>query len=132
MEEGRRKQVMIGVIVFCFAVAAYITFSGGGTDNRGEQIGEDDTVWIKCLNPKCKHTYEMSLLDYREFQRQHVAEDVEPAMVCEKCSKPSAFKAEKCLKCGAIFFFGDAGEGKPSDECPKCGAVQSELLKEQE
>ncbi|MHC4741690.1 MAG: hypothetical protein ACYS8Z_07255 [Planctomycetota bacterium] len=129
MEEGRKKQVMIGIIVFCFAAAAYITFSGGQPKPGEMQIDENATVWVRCLNPRCKHIYEMSMLAYREFQREYIAEDSEPGMTCEKCRKPSAYKAEKCLNesCGAVFFFGDAGKDKPSDQCPKCGTVQSQM-----
>lgn len=127
MEEGRRKQVMIGVIVACLSLAAYFTFSGGGRPSEREEIAEGATVWLKCLNPRCNRgntAYEVDKLAYREFQRENMAEDTTPGMVCEKCGKPSAFQAIKCSSCENLFFAGDAGPGEPANKCPKCGTVQ--------
>ena len=123
MEEGRRKQVMIGTIVVCLTAAAYITFFRGGGEDEGlmrRDIAEDATIWVKCVNTRCGDTYEMNEIEYREFQRQHLAEDTEPGMTCEKCGKASAFEAIKCPKCGNVFISGESGPGELPDRCPKC------------
>jgi len=123
MDEAKKKPVMIGIIVVCLAAAAYITFFRSGGRSGGpmrREIAEDATIWVKCVNPRCGAAYEMNERAYEEFQREHLADDTEPGMICEKCGKASVFKAMKCPKCGNVFISGESGPGDFADRCPKC------------
>lgn len=121
MDEGKKKSVMIGVIVVCLGAAAYITFRGGGGGGEIE-VPEDATIWVKCRNRSCNAVYEMNERAYRDFTREHILEETTPGMVCEKCGKASAFKGIKCVNvnCGYVFFYGDSGRNDLADRCPKC------------
>lgn len=135
MDEAKRKPVMIGIIVVCLALAAYITYrsSGQGSGPRRIEIPQDAMIWVKCVNTRCNAAYEMSAIAYDEFQREHLSEDETPPMSCEKCGKASAFEAMKCPKCGNVFISGESGPQDFSDRCPKCkfSAIEEAKNKEQ-
>jgi len=128
MEENAKKTLLIVLAVACLATAGIITYKtmGGGTA-PGQPIGK---MWVKCNNPKCGHEYEISAQEYNTFvmnnggPRQFMMSSAVP-MKCPKCGEESAFKAEKCAKCGKIFFLGTV-EGKAQDTCPGCGYSPSE------
>lgn len=134
MDAAKKKPVMIGIIVVCFGVAAFITFRGGGV--KPVVIAEDATTWMKCVNLKCNGgntVYEMSLKEYRDFQKEHSAEETTPALICSKCGKGSAFEAMKCPQCGNVFIAGESGPQDFPDRCPKCkySALEEAKNKEQ-
>lgn len=125
MEDGKKKPVMIAVIVVCLAGAGLITYtrhSGGG--GGVEDIPDDEMVWIKCNNPDCKAEYQTGKKAYHKYMQEHanpLARSA-PAMPCEKCSKNSVFIAEKCGNpdCG-IVFFRNSVPNDHADRCPECG-----------
>jgi len=128
MDAAKKKPVMIGIIVVCLGTAAFITFRGSG-GVKIEEIPEDATIWVKCVNLKCNGgntIYETSLKEYRDFQKEYVAEETTPGMTCAKCGKPSVFEAMKCPKCGNVFVPGEAGREDLVDRCPKCKYSQRE------
>ena len=69
MEDGKKKPVMIGVIVVCLAVAGLVTYMRSGDDGGIDSISDDETRWVKCNNPACKAEYEVGLKKY--FQDLH-------------------------------------------------------------
>jgi len=128
MEENAKKTLLIVVAVACIAIAGIIMHKtmGGGT-TTGQPAGK---MWVKCNNPKCGNEYEISAQEYSAFvmnnggPRQFMTNGDVP-MKCPKCGEESAFKAQKCEKCGKIFFPGTV-EGKATDTCPGCGYSPSE------
>ena len=118
MEDGKKKAIMIGVIVGCLAMAAIITMvtRPGGSSISKEPIG------VKCANSKCNAEYQINPKEYKEFVEKNfkIMDKIKPAMTCEKCGEKSVYEATKCNKCGAVFFPGQAGRNKLRDTCPKC------------
>jgi hypothetical protein len=83
--------------------------------------------WVKCVDAKCGHMWQMDRKDYFQYLREH--QDpmslAAPAIVCPKCSKESGYRAEKCENCGLVFVRG----GIPhdfADRCPQCGRSKTE------
>ena len=132
MEDAKKKPMMIGIIVVCLSVAAYITFSGGEVEK--EVIAEGATIWMKCANIKCNGgttVFEMDLQEYRDFQKDNILEETTPGAICPKCGKPSAFEAIKCPSCGNVFLLDEAGSKEFPDKCPKCQYSKREEAKKQ-
>ena len=121
MEESRKKPIMIAVIVVCFGVAAAITLRGRGPS---DDVSSDETIWVKCANRACGHSFETNAKEYYKFQQDTYNPDTEESagMTCPECGKPSVFPAKKCINpdCGYVFFPGEAGANDISDRCPKC------------
>lgn len=134
MEEGKKKMIMIVIIVACFAAAGiitYVTRSGsiGGieTIRRGAAM-----VWLKCRNPDCEHEWQMDRRDYLEYLREQQPPTpiTAPAIICPKCSEESGYRAEKCENCGLIFERGSVPRDFP-DRCPKCGHSKTERIRKE-
>jgi len=134
MEDSRKKPIMIAVIVVCLGVAGAVTYlrsagSGGGVDS----LPDDKMTWVKCNNPQCKTDYQMSEKEYfKEIQaRINPATMLStPALVCQKCGKPSVYKAEKCgnPNCGHVFLSGSVPNDFP-DRCPDCKRSETEEIR---
>jgi DNA-directed RNA polymerase subunit RPC12/RpoP len=123
------------VIVLCLIVAGVVFLltrsgsSGGINDiKRGEKM-----VWVKCNNPKCNAEYQMDQRDYfeqiQEKQKVNPLSMQTPALNCEKCGEPSVFLAEKCEKCGKVFFSGTSKDFP--DRCPDCGYSKTEATRKE-
>jgi DNA-directed RNA polymerase subunit RPC12/RpoP len=129
MEDSKKKPIMIAVIVLCLGVAGAITYmrhsgSGGGIND----IPEGKMMWVKCNNPQCNAEYEISEKEYyKEIQaRMNPATMMStPALICEKCGKPSVYKAYKCPYCGNVFF-ANSVPNDFEDRCPKCNKSKTE------
>ena len=121
MEESKKKAVMIAVVITCIAAAAVITYvSSSGSGGGIETIERGELMWVKCGNPDCGAEYQIDQRDYFEYIKEHQVGLVRPPMVCEKCQEDSVFRAEKCEKCGAVFFYEAVVEDLP-DRCTECG-----------
>ncbi len=121
MEEGKKKIIMIGIIVGCIVAAIAITVAthssnaeGSATLKKGEA-----TYWVKCRDPKCENTWQMDRKDYFEYMEKHRKGLATPAIECPKCHGETGYHAEKCPKCGNIFELGSSPSGERV--CPKCG-----------
>ena len=130
MEEGKKKPIMIGVIVACLALAALITFSRRGGSGGGiKDISDEEMVWVKCNNPNCKAEYEMGMKAYFEYIQENMdpMAMVAPPVVCKSCGEKSVFRAEKCQNpdCGIVFFRGSVPNDF-ADRCPECGRSETE------
>jgi len=136
MEDSKKKPVMIAVIVVCLGIAGAVTFLRSGGDQGGiNSLPDDKMTWVKCNNQQCKAEYEMSEKEYfkeiQEKQRENPAAMMStPALVCQKCGKPSVFKAEKCgnPSCGHVFFSGSVPNDFP-DRCPDCKRSETEEIR---
>lgn len=125
---------MIGVIVACLVAAGVITYktrSGGS----GTKVFRGQPIWVQCGNPDCGAEYQMDKAEYFDtieaLVRQNPMVMQTPALVCEKCGEESVYRAEKCPKCGTVFFRGAVGRGDFADRCPdpKCGYSESEEIR---
>lgn len=131
MEKGRKKVFMIGIIAVSLTTAGFVTFStmyknvGDLNKLRGQ------TVWLKCQNPKCNHSFEMDMKDYYEQLQNNRSSNVTraSALPCPKCGVRSAYEAFKCEKCGNIFFV-DRTKRDYFDRCPQCGFSREEKQRE--
>lgn len=130
MEEGKKKMIMIGLVVACIAAAVIVTVmsrsgsSVGGINSmkRGEAM-----FWIKCRDPKCENTWQMDKKDYYDYMEKHRVGTTAPALVCPKCGAGSGYRAEKCEKCEFIFERGTSND--LADRCPKCGYSKLEAAR---
>ncbi len=122
MEEGKKKPVMIGVIIACLAIAGVITFSKySGEDGDIDSISEEEMIWVKCNNPACKAEYQTGLKAYYQYIQENInpLAQTTPALLCEKCGEHSVYRAEKCPNCGNVFIRNSV-PGDVYDRCPKC------------
>ncbi len=121
MEESKKKTVMIAVVIACIVAAAVITYvSSSGGEGGIETIERGKLTWVKCGNPDCGDERQIGQRDYFEFIKEHQVTLARPPMVCEKCGEESVFRAEKCEKCDAVFFYEAVAEDLP-DRCIECG-----------
>ena len=125
MDESKRKPIYIAVIVVCLGLAGIITWKGSsGGGGTLDDIPDSEKLWVKCNNPGCGEAYQIDKKDYflqiEERRRAHPMLLQTPGLICEKCGKESVFEAEKCEKCGRIFF---SGSVQPHfvHLCPDCG-----------
>lgn len=116
MDEGKKKQVMIGVVVLCLVLAAVITIATN-TDSSGPK----SPVNLRCANQKCNYIYELSQKEYKNQIEElgPKSPNWKPRLACPECSKNSAFVARKCQKCDEIFL--PNPRQKYPDKCTKCG-----------
>lgn len=133
MEDSKKKPIMIAVIVVCLGVAGAVTFLKSGSDAGTDSISESKMTWVKCNNPACSAEYEMSERQYfKDIQERlnPAAMESRTALICQKCSKPSAFKAHKCgnPSCAAVFFENSVPNDFP-DRCPKCKRSETEEIR---
>ncbi len=121
MEAGKKKVIMVVVIVACLIAAGIITYKTS-TGNSGslESFERGELTWLKCRNPDCAHTWQMDMKDYLEYVEENRIGMTVPAVVCPECGEDSGYRAEKCEKCGFIFERGSV-PGEIADQCPKCG-----------
>ena len=132
MEDSRKKPVMIGVIVVCFAVAGWVFFMKGSGGSGGiDDIPDDKMTWVKCNNPKCKAEYEVREKQYFKVMQERFNPNPNaptPPMTCETCSKESVFRAVKCANpsCGIVFF---RVKNDIFDRCPECKQSETEEIR---
>ena len=129
-----KNGVYIAVIVVSVALAGFIFHLTHSTSPGGiESLRRGELIWVKCNNPDCDEAYQIDKKDYflqiEERIRIHTMPLQTPPLVCEKCGKESVFRAEKCEKCGKIFFSG-AVPNDFSDRCPDCGYSKTEAIRE--
>jgi predicted RNA-binding Zn-ribbon protein involved in translation (DUF1610 family) len=132
MEESKKKVFMIGVIAVSLLLAGFITFSTLHKSSRHLNKLKGQTVWLKCQNPKCNHSFEMDMKDYYEQLQNNRSSNVTraSALPCPKCGERSVYEAVKCDKCGNIFFV-DRIKRDYFDRCPKCGFSNEEKQREE-
>ncbi len=132
MEDGKKKPIMIGVIVVGLGVAGLLTFMKGGGDGGIEGLSDAELVWVKCNNPACKAEYEMGKKSYYKELEANINPNPTASgptiLTCTKCNKRSLYGAEKCANpdCGIVFIQGIAGQTDFQDRCPDCGKSETE------
>jgi ribosomal protein L40E len=118
MEEGKKKMIMIGIIVVCIAAAVIITVATHSTSSQDGvgSIKPGTMIWIKCR--KCDNAWQMDRKDYYDYIEKYRVGFHVPGIECPKCGEKEGYKAEKCPKCGTVFETPTSGL---PDKCPKCG-----------
>ena len=95
MEEGKKKVIMIVVIVVCFATAGIIYYK----THRSESIEAESgavMVQLKCSDPNCGHEWQMAMEDYAAYIKEHEGPTRErPAIACPKCDKKSGLPVDR-------------------------------------
>ena len=113
MEDSSKKSFMIGVIVVCLAVAGIVTFTRRSSSTGGGSVSRSGRkVLVKCSNPDCGADYEMDEKEYHEEISERIDRTkfgIQP-LVCKKCEKESIYKALKCPKCEAVFFYASSDD----------------------
>jgi len=131
MEESRKKPIMVIVTVVCLALVAVITYSRhSGSAGTIDSISDSEMTWVKCRNKDCGAEYQMGLkVYYKEVQANtNQLMPSAPALICKKCGKLSLYRAEKCEKCGKVFFCASVPNDFP-DRCPYCGYSKTEAIR---
>ncbi len=133
MDEGKKKVLLICLIIGCLALAGVITVATRSGPRPGEVPPElkGKKIWMICTNPDCGAKVQVDMYDYYKYGEDYVKEHpgtlVAPPMTCPKCGQPSLVEAVKCPKCGEIFVKGGPSHrGDFADRCPKCGYSQTE------
>jgi Zn finger protein HypA/HybF involved in hydrogenase expression len=121
------------VIAACILVAVlvFVKTRSGGSAAGVDSISDTEQVWMKCRS--CNNTFEMSRKQYykdiqEKAQASATAMMFTPPLTCPKCSKNSAFLAEKCPNCNEIFISGSIPNDFP-DRCPKCKHSKTEDIR---
>jgi len=123
MEQSKKKPIMIGIIVACIVLAVAITLTKSPEKSGLDSIKDSEMMWVKCSNPDCANEYQMGTKEYFKTIQKSLDPNAlarTPALVCPKCGKTSVYKANKCEKCGKIYFPGVASP-KFLDKCSECG-----------
>jgi hypothetical protein len=127
MEEDQKKKVKIAVIVVCLVAAAVLALAQMDSDEVEIPEFKGQVVWVLCRNPECEGSYTMPKNAYFVYLKENDNPQSlgPPALICEKCSKESGYRAEKCEKCDLVFeegsifqIHGDVDDYP--DRCPKC------------
>lgn len=130
MEEGKKKLIMVVIIVVCLGVAATVTFKNIGGSSKGtlESLKRgEEMYWIKCRNPECENEWQMDKKDYFVYLRenQDPMSMMAPAIVCTSCGEEGGYRSEKCEKCGLVFERGSVPNDF-ADRCPDCSFSETE------
>lgn len=125
---------LIAIIVLALGLSIYTMFGDSGPSGANEGW---EGYHMKCLNPRCEHTFVLQddddqLMAMMERGEAHPG-PVGLVSKCPECNKQSAAEMTKCSECGEFFvpkvarqylMTGEFNpEGEP-DKCPHCGAEQ--------
>ena len=124
MEDAKKKTIMIAIIILGFVVAGAISYKNY-VRNKPTSFKSfaGQLTWVKCSNKNCNAEYQMDLKDYYTALKENPDPNYPssiPALVCEKCRQKSVYLAEKCEKCGLVFYLYSSGAKDFKDRCPKC------------
>ena len=119
-----KKKIILIASACCLLLAAAIFFTTRSENLTGIPDLKGETTWVKCENPDCKISYEMAMRDYYQLvdtKMRGKGNRGMPPIACKKCGKESLFRAVKCEKCQAVFFYVFGSVEDYADRCPGCG-----------
>lgn len=130
MDEKKKKQITVAIVVVCLVLAGTISFLTRKTDYTIGSIKSGEVVWVKCANPDCEEEYQMKKRDYYEFMQQNAnpMSPTLPPMICRQCDEESLYLAIECEMCKTVFFE-DKSSGDFKDRCPECDYSKIEELR---
>lgn len=130
MEESRKKQIQIGVIIVCLSLAGVMICRSclrrsGIPDHFAEEM-----TWVRCRNSQCEAEYQITKMDYFRWVEKYndPREPAAPPLICKECGEKSVRIATKCEKCELVFERGTI-PGDFEDRCPVCGYSKEEELR---
>ena len=121
-----KKRIILIALACCLLLVAGIIWVARSEKLSGIPDLKGEITWVKCNNPDCGISYEMPLRDYYRLVDTQQRKTGGRNIVCEKCGKESLFKAVKCEKCQAVFFYVFGNAEDYADRCPECGFSKSE------
>ena len=119
-----KRKIILIALACCLFLVAVIFFTTRSEDLTGIPDLKGEITWVKCNNPDCGISYEMAMRDYYQLvdSKQKETESVSMLPIaCKKCGKESVFRAVKCEKCQAVFFYVFGSVEDYADRCPGCG-----------
>jgi len=119
-----KKKITLIAVACCLFLVAVIILTTRSEKLTGIPDLKGEMTWVKCDNPDCNISYEMPLRDYYQLVSTKMREKGNmgmPPITCKKCGKETLFRAVKCEKCQAVFFYVFGSVEDYPDRCPKCG-----------
>lgn len=131
MDVSKKKAFMLSIIAASLILAGFVTYSTMNKSSRHLNKLKGQTVWLKCQNPECNHSFEMDMKEYYDYLQNNRSSNVAraTALPCPKCSKRSSYEAVKCEHCGNVFLV-NRTKRDHFDRCPKCGFSKEEKQRE--
>jgi ribosomal protein L37E len=126
MEDNKKKPIMVGIIVVALFLAVGITFFTHSKDDGIDSMKSGQMIWVKCRN--CGAEYQVDKKEYFKYLQEHGDPMAPEPPACKQCGEKSIYQAEKCEKCGLIFFKGSVPNDF-ADKCPECGYSKTEELR---
>ena len=131
-----KNTIYVVVIAVCLLLACVIAykfiFNPSGSGSGIDSIPTGETTWVKCANKECAVESQMGLQAYYKAVQDRMQPNsmTTPPLICNTCSEPSVYKAEKCQNpdCGIVFFSG-AVPSDFQDRCPECGMSATEEIR---
>ena len=122
MDEAKKKQFKIGIIVACLVLAVIILITTW-PKSAGGPIRSKDAIQMLCVNEECNAQFELSQEEYKRLimaKGRRMVTMGPQAFTCTECAEESAYTATKCKECGLIFTLNPGGDDF-QDRCPECG-----------
>ena len=120
MEDNKRKQIMIGIIIVCIVSAVAITIY----TNTGGGVGSGTGGKRLILCTECNESFELSRTEVMDklTNRNPAAPPGVMSLTgdfaiitCPACNEDAAQFALKCKKCGAVFLMKPPSDGEEKD-----------------
>lgn len=126
---------LTGILILGFLGETIGLFGG-----EGSGYDANAKVYLLCANPSCKAETEMTADEYTKLMQEMQPDQMmmmgpmmgPMAINCPKCSKKSAYVAEKCEKCGVVFVPNYQSGDEYPDKCPSCGYSKYEEMSKQQ
>lgn len=127
METTQRR--LITIASACFATTLVIIIVVYNPFRYRSPL-DDRPIYMLCTD--CNHPFVMTHNEYYKVLQDKGAIgpggpiSPPPPIVCPACNKAAAFAAQKCDKCGNVFFPNPTAYGDYQDRCPKCRYSKAE------
>ncbi len=127
METKQRR--LITIALSCFAAALVIIIVVYNPFRHRTPL-HDRPIYMLCT--ECKHPFVMTHDEYYKVLQDKGAIGPggpitpPPPIACPACNKDAAYAAQKCEKCGNVFFADPTAYGDYQDRCPKCRYSKAE------
>jgi DNA-directed RNA polymerase subunit RPC12/RpoP len=120
MNSGLKTLVILVLLIGVIAAASYLAVKR----SKPKEEGMGYTAVLMCSDPQCG----------KQFEGRIIAGQA-PPFVCKYCGKKTAYRAVRCLNCGAVFPYivhedptRPESEEVVTQECPECGNRSFEIV----
>ena len=127
MEAAQKRRIAIALGFFAAALIITVVFYN---PFRRRTPLYDRPIYMLCT--ECNHSFTLTHGEYYKILQEEGAIGPggpiapPPPIVCPACHKKAAYAAQKCDKCGNVFFADPAAYGDYQDRCPKCRYSKAE------